>query len=643
MRELFSKAEHNLKQFWGYDAFRPGQDEAVKSVFEGQDTLVLFPTGGGKSLCYQVPATVLDGLTLVISPLVALMQDQVQQLKNRDISAEFINSTISQREVEQRLINARNGMYKLLYCAPERLNTVLFQKELLNLNIRLVAVDEAHCISEWGHEFRPAYREIKPALEALPETTAWLALTATATPEVRQDILDNLGFAEPKVISQGFSRPNLTWWMVHTAKKRERLIRAVKKASKTGDGLIYGGTRKNCEGWAAYFTQNGIKAEAYHAGLEAPLRKQIQERWINGSTPLVVATNAFGMGIDKPDCRYVIHEEMPASIEAYYQEAGRAGRDGLESYPVLFYRVSDYVKARKRLEQHYPTRKQFEKVYQALCDSFELAEGSVMQEAEDLDLENVALRAGEPPVICRAALRLLEQFGVLASEEKEKNAVWIQFTRTRDLLARFKEESPNAEKAEFVDRLERLFGSEAFVDGAEIEEEELLGKLRISHNSLLKALNVLMADDGLLRYKILSGRILVKVLGARSAKLPLGKEEAERHRNRLLEKLERMNQFVNSPTCREVYLKNYFGETGAKPCGHCDNCLQKTGDKTDFISSEIYKKAVELFAHESQTAAMLQKNLGCTRSVVQLLLRHLIGEGKITVSAENPGHYYWTK
>lgn len=639
MADLYQKSEKNLKRYWGFDAFRSGQDAAVKSVMDNKDTLVLFPTGGGKSLCYQVPATVFEGLTLVISPLVALMQDQVQQLNSRGISATFINSTISGLEVEQRLVNARNGMYKLLYCAPERLNTILFQSELLNLNIELVAIDEAHCISEWGHEFRPAYREIKSALANLPATTRWLALTATATPEVRKDILETLAFDEPNVISQGFERPNLKWWIIHTAKKREKLINAVKKASKRGDGLMYGGTRKNCENWARFFTNNGIKAEAYHAGINSNSRKTIQENWINGTTPLIVATNAFGMGIDKPNCVYVIHEEMPYSIEAYYQEAGRAGRDGRESYPILFYQPSDYVKARTRLEQSYPDRKQFEAVYQALCDSFNLAVGAVMEEPQEVDIKNVALRAKQSPAVCRSVIRLLTQFGIIAYEELLKPAFSIQFVQSQNLVAQFKERSTNSEKAEFVDKLERLLGSFAFIDKVEIEEEALIEKMGVRRNGLVKALNVLMQNDHLLHYTALKERSIARVLEARSSTLPISKGEVENHRNRLIKKLDIMNQFVNSSTCREVYLKNYFGDTDTTPCGHCDNCEGATANKMSALTSEVLNNAIALLKKGDQTSQTLQKQLQIDRRMIQLLLRNLLSEGKIEVNIANPNSY----
>ncbi|MDR9416716.1 MAG: ATP-dependent DNA helicase RecQ, partial [Gracilimonas sp.] len=568
LQHLFQKAESNLQKFWGFDSFRPGQDDVVKSVFEGKDTLVLFPTGGGKSLCYQVPATVFEGITLVISPLVALMQDQVQALKAKGISATFINSTIPSFEVEQRLVNARNGMYKLLYCAPERLKTTLWESELPKLNIDLVAVDEAHCISEWGHDFRPSYREIRSSLEIIAEQTRWIALTATATPEVQQDITESLGFESPNVISQGFSRPNLKWWVVDSPKKKQKLEQAVKKGAKEGDGLIYGGTRKNCEYLAERFSKMGINTEAYHAGIETEKRKKIQERWISGKTPLVAATNAFGMGIDKPNCRYVIHEEMPYSLEAYYQEAGRAGRDGKESFPILLFRESDYYKAHERIDRGYPTLDELNHVYQILCDHFNLALGSEMVEAEKFDFEQIKKRGKLSYGKAQAAMRVLDQFGIIAMHQEVKPAISLQFTISSKGLKSFRDKCENSEKAEFTDKLERMFGNFAFSDMVQLDEDYVLDKLNIQRNSLIKALNVLMKNDHILVYEALKERVLVKVLEARSKMLPFTKKEVESHRNNLFRKLEHMLGYIRTENCREIYLRTYFGDTNANPCGH---------------------------------------------------------------------------
>lgn len=639
MQDQFKRAEANLKKFWGFDGFRAGQEEVIQSVFEGKNTLVLFPTGGGKSLCYQVPATVFEGMTLVISPLVALMQDQVQALKAKGVSATFINSTIPSYEVEQRLVNARNGMYKLLYCAPERLKTNLWEVELPKLNIDLVAIDEAHCISEWGHDFRPSYREIRTSLESIADEAHWIALTATATPKVQKDIVGSLGFEKPNVISRGFSRPNLKWWVVKSEKKNQKLQESVKKGAEKGDGLIYGGTRKNCEYLAERFSRLGIKTEAYHAGVEPEERKAIQRRWITGETPLVAATNAFGMGIDKPDCRYVIHEEMPYSLEAYYQEAGRAGRDGDESFPILLYRESDYIKADDRLDQSYPTLDELNHAYQILCDSFHLAVGSEMQESRSFDVEQIKKRGQLSYGKAMSSMRLLDQFGIIAMQQEIKPAVGIQFILGSSGLKTFREKCDNDEKAEFIDKLERMFGSMAFHDMVQLDEEYVLDKLGLRRNTLVKALNVLMQNDQILVFEMHKERTLVKVLEARASKLPFTKKEVESHRNNLFRKLEQMHGYVLTETCREVYLRNYFGDTSAKPCGHCDNCLKSESDKTSTPTSEEIEMIFELLKQEQHSVEELCHLSALGKHKVVQAVQYLIKEEKATTNPSDPGFY----
>lgn len=567
------------------------------------------------------------------------MQDQVQQLKDRGISATFINSTISSFEVEQRLINARNGMYKLLYCAPERLKTELWQAELPNLNIDLIAIDEAHCISEWGHDFRPSYREIRSSLESIAEKCRWIALTATATPEVQQDIVDSLGFNKPKVISQGFSRPNLKWWVTHAPKKKQVLLQSVQKAAQKGDGLIYGGTRRNCEMLAEQFSKLGIKTEAYHAGIEPGKRKSIQQRWINGETPLVVATNAFGMGIDKPDCRYVIHEEMPYSLEAYYQEAGRAGRDGKESFPILLFRDSDHAKAIDRIEQRYPAYDELDHVYQIICDTFNLAVGSVMEESETLEISKMSKRGKVSYGKLRSALKLMDQFDVLSMQEEMKPALELQFVLSSNGLKDYKSRSENDDKAEFVDKLERLFGPKSFRDTVFLDEDLILDKLNIRHNALIKGLDVLSRNDKILKYQYHNERTRVKVLEARTRKIPVTKNDVESYRNNIFRKLEHMHGYVNTSRCREVYIRSYFGDLNADPCGHCDNCLKNRNSGSAPPTDEEFLKIQELLTDGIKNISELVTETGFKKAKVDQILRHLIKEEKVTTVNTKPGCY----
>lgn len=637
MQELFEKATQQLKKYWGFEGFRPGQDDAVKSVLEGKDTLVLFPTGGGKSLCFQVPATVFEGITIVISPLVALMQDQVSQLKAKGISATFINSTLPAYEVEQRLVNARNGMYKLLYCAPERLKSPLFQAELERFSVAMIAVDEAHCISEWGHDFRPSYREIRTALEWLPNEVRWLALTATATPEVREDIVKNLVFKEPAIISKGFSRPNLKWWVIQSADKRNKVLHSALKASSNGDGLIYGGTRRNCEELARILSEKGLKTEAYHAGINAEVRKNIQQRWIEGETPLVVATNAFGMGIDKPDCSYVIHEEMPFSLEAYYQEAGRAGRNGALSYPILFYRESDFVKLKKRIQDNYPTHEELTRVYNALCDELNLAIGSEMEQFAAFEVERLKIRSGIPFNICKSALKLLDQFGALEINQDIPPKVGVQFTVSQSLLNSFKNETENSEKAEFLDKIERLFGHFAFSEEVELPKELVLDKLIVSENSLIKALNVLMQNDHLLTFSMYKQRDLVRVAEPRSKELPIAKYLVEQYRSTLISKLEYMNGYATTTECREKYLLAYFGEQTEKSCGICDNCLKNSNEIA--FSTEELSTVFDLLIQQKKSVQEVRSILQMSTTTLTAIIHYLIKEKMIEPDEKRQGYY----
>jgi len=633
------KLEKNLRSFWGFETLRDGQIRVMDALYEGKDVLVLFPTGGGKSLCYQLPATLADGLTLVISPLVALMQDQVQQLNEKGISATFINSTIPSFEIEQRLINARNGMYKLLYCSPERLSTPLFQNELAALNIQILAVDEAHCISQWGHDFRPAYREIRTSLESL-DGVQWIALTATATPEVRDDIISNLEFEAPAVIATGFERPNLKWWVLNTQKRHEKLIKTVKKALKKGNGLLYCNTRQSCEDYRDDFIAKGIKAEAYHAGIDHTKRKSIQKQWIDGELSLVAATNAFGMGIDKPDCRFVVHHQMPFSLEAYYQEAGRAGRDGQEAYPILFYRPYDYEYLHKQIEQYYPSARQIQKVYSVVCDELNLAVNSEMEEAQPIALDSLRKRSKLNPLTIKAALNVLKNTGVIVYEESKRPQIGVWFLKSEDILRDYIDEHKNIRKAEFVDKLTRIFGRGAWNDMVYLDLEYVSEKLHTGINGLKKAMAVLSRNDQLLTCEFRGGVPMVKLVEARTSRMPIDKNQINDHREILFSKLNYVKQYAETSKCREVFLRTYFGEQLVKPCGHCDNCLQVHNPAVKLSEEEI-KSIKSLLKEHSLTGKEICKKTGINMAKVRAGLRLLIREGKIQTSYTHKGKFEW--
>lgn len=634
-----TQALHNLKEYWGFDTFRPGQERAISAVLSDRDTLVLFPTGGGKSICYQVPATVRSGLTLVISPLVALMQDQVEQLKERGIPATFINSTLSSWEVEQRLVNARNGMYRLLYCAPERLATPLWEAELPNLDITLVAVDEAHCISEWGHDFRPAYREIRTALEDLDPEVPWMALTATATPEVRKDILETLQMDRPEIVSMGFERPNLKWWVMADEQKDRMLGRSVKKGVARGSGLVYGGTRRNCEEIADRVRRRlGVKARAYHAGIDSAERREIQQAWVSGELPVVAATSAFGLGIDKADCRFVIHYQMAYSLEAYYQEAGRAGRDGEEAFPILLFKRSDEQTARQRIMDSYPEREQLQRVYDALCDHLNLALGSEMEQAAPVPLAALRKRASLPERIVHSALKILDRLGMIQMIDYIAPQIGVHFTVAPDYLRQKIDELENRRKAEFLDTLLRQFGAESFAGMHYLDREYLQQKLAMPENAIVKGLDVLARHDQMLLYESSGNQPMVRLLHERISTLPFGKKELERHRDNLLKKLDYVIGYIQTDRCREQYIRVYFGEEGAGECGHCDNCLRDE-DADRMFDEEDFETVRSLLNGERLTLRELRSRTGWKRQKLQGVLSFLISEEQV----ESDGDRFWWK
>jgi len=639
-QQLFEQAEDALKKYWGYPAFRPGQDEVVKSVLDGRETLVLFPTGGGKSLCFQVPALVLDGLTIVISPLVALMEDQVEQLVSRGIRATYINSSLSRFEIEQRLVNARNGMYKLLYCAPERLKTQLFQSELPTLRPALIAIDEAHCISEWGHDFRPSYRDIREAMAEAGPNVRWIALTATATPQVRDDILKSLEFSEPNIISKGFERPNLMWW-VYKSENRMAAMKHMVMKQPGASGLIYAGSRKSCNELAAQMQQlTGVKSAAYHAGLDAAKRTLVQEKWIKGEIPLVVATNAFGMGIDKSDCRYVMHYDSPASLEAYYQEAGRAGRDGEPGYPLLLHKPAAFDLMRRQIEDSYPTLEQLRKLYAGICDSLGLALGSGMDKAQPLNMADVEKRTGFKQGIVNAGLRIFQRLELFESTVEYERKLGVHFMYdVAGIRSLTNEPRYNERKRAFVMDMFRLFGPESVHDMVFLSLKRISERTGLTVTRVIAGLDVLKREL-VLRYQLVNGDPVVRIIHTREEKPGLNREIVEMFRNVLIKKLDYMQGYAETTDCRSRYLRMYFGETDPPPCGNCDNCLNGKSPARGIFTTEVKKINDVLGDGSAKHIHDLAKETGIQTSKLTDCLKWMMKEGIIVRERQDKGAFY---
>lgn len=588
----------SLQKYWGYDAFRPGQDQAIRSLCEGQKTLVIFPTGAGKSFCYQVPAVSFEGLCLVISPLVALMEDQVKQLQDRGISASYITSKLGFKEIEQRLVNARNGMYDLLYCAPEQLANQRFKQELEQLPLSMIAVDEAHCISEWGHEFRPIYRQLAKHLSVKTGHVQWIALTATATPEVQKDICCVLGFDDHTIINLPFKRENLIWWVIRTEHTIERMISTLEKVKDRGDGLIYASTRKNSERWAERLLRNGIQAKAYHAGLSADKRTSIHQQWISGKLPWVAATNAFGMGIDKPDCRYVFHAITPNSLEAYYQEAGRAGRDGQKSYPILFYRPSHLRKAKEQIEEAYPPIKELTKQYQVLCDALKLALGSEMLDHVTVSVDALCQRSGWSAKHWASILESFERWGLLELRESRSRVLLVQFLYSPEAMRDIIDGIKDLDKQLFLDRFLRCFGLKAYHQELRLEWNEVKQLFNdlpsLSFEKFEEYLEILAHEDKWIRYRIQESGYKIRLLETRQPSIPIDEGLLCKRKKNALEKIEWMQLYAESMICREVFIRRYFGETKAEDCGHCDNCERAQESRKQGLTMEDVQELYDL-------------------------------------------------
>jgi len=565
MTITLADATATLQATFGYPAFRAGQEDAVASVLAGGDTLVVVPTGGGKSLCFQVPALLLPRLTVVVSPLISLMKDQVDALVAKGVPAAFLNSTLSSNEVADRMARVQRGEIKLLYVAPERFNAGSAAERLRNIGVSLLAVDEAHCISEWGHDFRPSYRRIASIREQLGNPPT-IALTATATPEVRRDIVKQLGLRDPRVIITGFDRTNLRYHVQpvkNPDEKDDALVAAL--GDYPGLAVVYASTRKAVERVAEVLERARIPAVAYHAGLDDRRRFEVQEAFMTERVRAIVATNAFGMGIDKPNVRLVVHHSMPGSLEAYYQEAGRAGRDGAMADCVLLHSFPDRFTHEFFVKCSNPERPLIEEIYKRLREHSD-ASGSV-DLAPDRLLGMLSGKVNDREV--DAAVRVLVRSGAVIDELESSTRLTVRLLATPD---RIKRDLPgDGLEVGILRALWRLYG-ERLYDGVSLDPDGLPpGFAGVSGTvPLLEALQ----QRQFLTWSRTGGGTRLKDRALTAAKLPIDWELLERRRRAELNKLEMMQKYAYTPGCRRDFVLRYFGDPAAKgKCGGCDNCL----------------------------------------------------------------------
>ncbi|MBK8955961.1 MAG: RecQ family ATP-dependent DNA helicase [Saprospiraceae bacterium] len=615
-----------LQKYWGYDRFRAQQLDIITSVLHGKDTIALLPTGGGKSLCFQIPALCLPGVCIVVSPLIALMLDQVRRLKELGIEAEALHSGLQSREISNIISNALYGKLKLLYLAPERLNSRAMKEAFASMNISFFAIDEAHCIAQWGHDFRPSYLSIADCREHLE--VPFLALTATATPYTRTEIQTQLKMKDPNWFEMSFRRKNLSIIVREEEQKRDFMRHLLQKTN--GTALVYVRNRKATVEMSEYLQRNQISANFYHAGLDPLIRSEKQERWINNIDRVMVSTNAFGMGIDKPDVRLVHHIDLPPGIEEYFQEIGRAGRDQKHAYAVLSYFKGDLQKLQKDWELQFPSLEELKEIYKSLAVYLDVAKGTIMEEGVEFDLAAFSKKSGWKTDKLLHGLRILEQTGKIFLSDALFRPSKVQVVGSE---SDFRQVMQN-EKAGLV--LKALLRSYEGIHSVSVSvaEKQLAKLCSLPLEEVVYLLKKFHAE-GIIQYQQARSKPQIQFAGERidSKYFQIDKKWYEKRKEILKQRFESMIQFVLHKGCRQVYISRYFGQNDDEPCGNCDYCMEVRVKAPDAKALEKWKQTIVSHLNNQKQAGLREIYYLFPlnrRKQIELLLEQMIASGELT-------------
>jgi ATP-dependent DNA helicase RecQ len=619
-----------LRQYWGHASFRPIQEEIIRAVLEGKDTLAILPTGGGKSICFQVPALIKEGTCLVVSPLIALMTDQVEKLNKLNISAKAIHTGLHTDDIDEILDACGDGTLKFLYVSPERLKSNGFTERLANLPISMLAVDEAHCISQWGYDFRPSYLQIasiKPLLSGVPT----IALTASATPSVKDDIIKNLKLHNPSYFFGSFIRENLSYQAVDCDDKINFIIKLLK--INPGSSIVYCKTRRKTKEVSDLLHQFHLSADFYHAGLSQDLRTAKQLAWINGETGCMVCTNAFGMGIDKSDVRTVIHLDVPDCLENYYQEAGRAGRDGNNASAYLLYRKRDLEELQLLADLKYPGIENIRKIYKALCNHFQIPAGVGAGQSFDFDIQSFAAAFKLNLFEILYCLDILKQEEIIGYQDQVFTPSTVEFFCDRSGLESYEDAFPHMEP--ILKIMLRTYGG-IFDNATKINEQQLAWLLKWDISNVKTALQQLN-QNGIIRYKASKESTLIYFLEDRIASSELNIDYVQYHSRKTAytERIQKMIDYIKSGHCRSKYLATYFGDAEHDDCGICDRCISKKTEGTiKKTSTDLLKKIKILLSEKPMTENELSEISQAQLKNVREVLDFLSVEGLSFMNAE---------